>query len=125
MSEWASREWRENFERTWRLFPTTENLRRLFGFFTHYMAKHFNGFYRDLDAETLQARRDFLKELAYKILAWFSLYRKHIVDGEYFFDGVEDMLRKGVIDKAMAGIPERVNTNETNWRQVHRSDQGN
>ena len=97
--------WRMNFEKSWRLFPTTENLRRLFGYFTHYLEEHFDGSHDGLDKESIARRRHFIKEMAYKILSWFSLYRKDIVDGDYYFLGIEDRLQSGIIEKVKAGLP--------------------
>lgn len=88
-----------DFERRWRLFPTTENLRRMFGFFTYYLNKHVSGLYDNSTENELKSRRSFIKEMAFKILAWFSLFKKDMVDGEYFFDGIEERLRVGIIDK--------------------------
>ncbi len=97
--------WRMNFEKSWRLFPTTENLRRLLGYFTHYLEKHFDGSHASLDMASITTRRNFIKEMAYKILSWFSLYRKDIVDGDYYFLGIEDRLQSGIIEKVRAGLP--------------------
>lgn len=94
-----------DFERRWRLFPTTENLRRMFGFFTYYLNRHFDGSHNAMCELMIKARRDFVKEMAFKILAWFSLFKKDIVDGEYFFDDIEERLRVGIIDRVNNGEP--------------------
>lgn len=95
-------EWQRRFENDFKPLPTRDNLCKFFGFFTYYLGKFFNGTHDHLDKTNLSYRRIFIGKLANKILSWFSLYKKDIVSGIYFFDGIEDRLKTGILEKLKA-----------------------
>ena len=88
----------KDIEKEYRLFPTTENLRRIFFVFHKCLSDLASGNQSFIGSDLASYRRLFFIEIASKLLSWFSLYKNDIVGGQYFFNGIEvkiaDLIKK-------------------------------
>ena len=85
-----------NYERDFQLFPTRDNLHKIFAVFTHYLGRVCRGAF-DKDQADKERYRVFCMDMATRILCWFENFKQHFISGFWMFAHVPEKLRSEVI----------------------------
>lgn len=100
-----------NYERDFQLFPTRDNLHKIFAVFTHYLGRVCRGAF-DKDQADKERYRVFCMDMATRILCWFENFKQHFISGFWMFAHVPEKLRSEVILHVNEGKPFNVETLE-------------
>ena len=100
-----------NYERDFQLFPTRDNLHKIFAVFTHYLGRVCRGAF-DKDPADKERYRLFCMDMATRILCWFENFKQHFISGFWMFVHVPEKLRSEVILHVNEGKPFNVETLE-------------